>query len=177
MREGRRPTSLNSRQVVNFKSSGPFIVTSQDDKHPFYISAHMLGGDNFGGNGDPEFVNVIPPKQYLAKYLFMTDPTMGWTTVVLVRVKAKDNTFKPVTLDCVGDVGGWKAVGPYEYAYVDLVKNKAPVGKCDNGLHEIHSDAPFGITVWGWDSYVSYAYPGGASVKPINTVVVPPLPK
>ena len=37
--------------------------------------------------------------------------------------------------------------------------------------------------MWGWGSgatgtlytqYVSYAYPAGASVQPINTVVVPP---
>ena len=25
-------------------------------------------------------------------------------------------------------------------------------------------------------TYVSYAYPAGASVKPVNTVVVPPTP-
>ena len=48
---------------------------------------------------------------------------------------------------------------------------------------------PFGVTVWGWGSaatgevgsgfytqYVSYAYPAGASVQPINTVVIPPTP-
>lgn len=49
-----------------------------------------------------------------------------------------------------------------------------PVGNCDNGLHTISSTAPFGVTVWGFDQWVSYAYPAGASVKPINNVVVPP---
>jgi hypothetical protein len=59
-------------------------------------------------------------------------------------------------------------------------------GNCDNGRHEIKSDAPFGITVWGWGTLatgstfytqaVSYAYPGGMSLKPINTVVIPPTP-
>lgn len=48
------------------------------------------------------------------------------------------------------------------------------------------SDGTFGLTVWGWGSAasggfssqaVSYAYPAGASVKPINTVVVPATPK
>ena len=29
----------------------------------------------------------------------------------------------------------------------------------------------------GYSQYVSYAYPAGASVQPINTVVVPPKPK
>ena len=49
-------------------------------------------------------------------------------------------------------------------------------GKCNNGLHTIKSAAPFGLTVWGWDQYVSYAYPAGASVQPINTVIVPATP-
>ena len=58
----------------------------------------------------------------------------------------------------------------------------------DNGRREITSSLPFGLTVWGWGSaetggqlsgfysqYVSYAYPGGASVAPINEVVIPPI--
>ncbi len=68
------------------------------------------------------------------------------------------------------------------------------VGGCANGRHVLQSAAPFGLTVWGWGSavtggqidptqpqmgiysqYVSYGYPAGASVQPINTVVVPPV--
>ena len=54
-------------------------------------------------------------------------------------------------------------------------------GECDNGRHEMKSAGNFGVTVWGWGSaesnpfstqYVSYAYPAGASVQPINDVVV-----
>jgi hypothetical protein len=45
------------------------------------------------------------------------------------------------------------------------------------------STRPFGVTVWGWGTidglgyyaeYVSYAYPAGALVRPINQVVIPP---
>ena len=89
-----------------------------------------------------------------------------------------------------GPVTGWQPVGTsgdHEYARVDLVRhNFAPQNGCNNGRHEIHSPNPFGLTVWGWGSaetgaqfkgfysqYVSYAYPGGASVQPINDVVVP----
>jgi hypothetical protein len=64
-----------------------------------------------------------------------------------------------------------------------LAGNFAPVGTCNNGLHTITSTGAFGLTVWGWGTeqttdfettYVSYAYPAGASVQPINTVVVNP---
>jgi hypothetical protein len=86
---------------------------------------------------------------------------------------------------------GWQNVGSgnqYQYTRKDLVTlNFAKQGNCDNGRHEIKSDGPFGITVWGWGSMstqpnffseaVSYAYPGGMSLKPINTVVIPPTPK
>jgi hypothetical protein len=37
-------------------------------------------------------------------------------------------------------------------------------------MHEMHSDEPFGLTVWGWDLDVSYAYPAGARVEVINPV-------
>jgi hypothetical protein len=152
------------------------------------MSAHMTGGGNFGGIGDPEFVNVIPPEQYLASYVFFTDPTYPETNLVLVRKKNKANAYGDVFLDCSGKVNGWQQIGTtdYQYARVDMVTgNFQKVSGCDNGRHEIKSTDPFGLTVWGWgtiaaslpSTYVSYAYPAGASVQPINTVVVPPTPK
>jgi hypothetical protein len=158
-------------------------VKSQDDSHPFYVSGHMTGwttiASNPGNEGDAEYVNVIPPQQYLNHYLFLTDPTYSNTNLVFVRPKAMDGTFKDVTLDCVGTITGWQPLGTggnYEYVRVDLVKNGAAVGTCNNGAHTADSTAPFGLTVWGWDDAVSYAYPAGMSTQPINTVVVPPVP-
>src|SRR5262249_13976636 len=90
------PTSLTSGQVVIFNAPGPFNVKSQDDKHPFSLAAHMSGGMNAGGEGDPEYVNIVAPKQYLNKYLFLTDPTYPTTNLVFVRQRAKDNSFKDV---------------------------------------------------------------------------------
>ena len=199
------PATINQSQLVEFTGPAAFHVKAQDDKHPFYLAARRPGGDCDAahqqippikalgsdyvaianeatdyGVGGPETVNVIPPAQFLTSYIFFTDPTYGYTEIALTRPKAADNAFHDVTLDCLGTVTGWQPVGTsglYQYAHVDLRHAEAPVGKCDNGLHTIKSDAPFGITVWGYDSASSYAYPAGASVKPINTVVVPPTPK
>ncbi|CAN5501008.1 hypothetical protein BH09MYX1_BH09MYX1_22910 [soil metagenome] len=174
------PATLASGQLVEFPAPGPFVVKSQDDKHPFYFAGHMTGASTGGGGsmGDPETVNVVPPQQFLASYIFFTDPTYAETNLSLVRKKTAQG-FRDVTLDCLGVVGGWAAVGgtDYQWARVDLQKNHAKVGACDNGRHEIKSDAPFGITVWGFDTTVSYAYPAGASVRPINNFIVPPTPK
>ena len=35
---------------------------------------------------------------------------------------------------------------------------------------------PFGLTVWGTDSYVSYAYPAGMGVNQLNAVDPDPIP-
>lgn len=179
------PNSLNLGQVAEFNSAGPFIVSSQDSDHPFYLASYMTGGANFQGRGDPEWVNVIPPAQYLDKYVFFTDPTYPETSLVVVRNKV-DGAFTDVTLGCAGVIGGWQAIGPdQEYTRVDMVTgNFQNVGGCSNGRHEMSSINPFGVTVWGWGSmatgnnpfsqHVSYAYPGGAAIRAINDVEVLP---
>jgi hypothetical protein len=170
------PTTLNKGQLVEVESSGPFVVKSQDAMHPFYLAGHMTGGGSLPGYlGDPETVNVVPPQQYLEHYVFFTDPTYGETNLVIVRPAGGPD----VTLDCVsGPLTGWQPIGSrYEYTRPDVQHLGAKVGACDNGRHEIQSAGPFGVTVWGWDNAVSYAYPAGASVKPINAVVVPVAPR
>jgi hypothetical protein len=198
------PTTLKEGQLVEFAGPNAFHVKAQDDQHPFYLAAHRPGYDcdaahqqippvkalgydyvavgneaTYYSVGGPETVNIVPPAQFLPSYIFFTDPSYGYTEIALTRQKASDNTFHDVTLDCLGTVTGWQAVGAsgqYQYVHVDLATAGSGVGKCANGLHTIKSDVPFGITVWGYDSASSYAYPAGASVKPINTVVVPPTP-
>ncbi|MBI4699679.1 MAG: IgGFc-binding protein [Deltaproteobacteria bacterium] len=178
------PTGLDLGKVYEFASAGPFVVKSQDASHPFYIAQYMTGGQKFNHEGDPEWVNIVPVDQYLDKYVFFTDPTYPETNLVVVRRRSKSKgTFADVFLDCIdGPVGGFAPVGDYEYARVDLVTGDfTNVGKCSNGQHVMKSDLPFAVTVWGWGSkasksmfteWVSYAYPAGASVQPINEVVV-----
>ncbi|APR88636.1 hypothetical protein A7982_13985 [Minicystis rosea] len=178
------PSTLDVGQIAEFRAPGPFTVKSQDVDHPFYMSAYMTGCEELNPahddcRGDPEFVNVIPSLQYLSSYVFFTDPTYPETNLVLVRRNDGDG-FKDVTLDCAGKLTGWQPIGSggkYEYTRIDLVRDFQPQGSCDNGRHEIHSDAPFGLVVWGWNEGGSYAYPAGTGVQPINTVEVLPIPK
>jgi len=158
-----------------------------------YDPQQQPGGDSkpADGRGDAEFVNVIPPDEFLSSYVFFTDPTYPETDLVVVRTKGPKG-FDDVTLDCAGALTGWLPVGTsgnYEYTRFDLVTgNFVGNGSCNNGRHEIKSSVPFGVTVWGWGSaatgqmfsgyysqYVSYAYPAGAGVAPINDVVITPI--
>ncbi len=186
------PATLNQGQIVEVTTGTPFVVTSQDKDHPFILFEHMSGstwnmGQQMDGYGDADAVLSVPTKQYLRDYVFFADPTYPETNLVVVRAKGGDGKFADVSLDCAGKLTGWQPIGNYEWARTDLITgNFMPVGKCSTGRHEIKSDAPFGLWVWGWGtpltggtftSNVSYGYPGGMNVVPINNVVIVPNPK
>jgi hypothetical protein len=177
------PATIDKGQAVTFQTGTPFVVESQDADHPFMLFAYMTGsGFVADGYGDPDFVIMVPPEQYLQQYVFFADPTYPETNVVVVRSRGANGQFHDVTLDCAGTLTGWTPIGAdYELVRVDLsTGNFMSVGGCTTGPHEIHSTAPFGLWVWGWGTpltiptteNVSYGYPGGMNVAPINTVVI-----
>lgn len=186
------PTTLASGQVVEFTTGTPFVVSSQDKDHPFFIAGYMTGAATLydpvhgEGYGDPEFVRSVPTDQYMNRYVFFTDPTYPETNLVVTRVKG-DKGFVDVSLDCAGTLSGWQDMdATHQFTRIDLVRHDfVPQGKCDNGRHEMTSDAPFGLTVWGWGTpetttftgYVSYGYPAGQNVAQLTTVTVPPTPR
>ncbi len=200
------PTSLNLGDVFEFHTDEPFIVRSQSSDHPFMVFTYMSGSANLAdlgapsGYGDTDFVRIVAGEQFLRRYVFFTDPTYPETNLVVVRKKGDDG-FADVTLDCRGTIDGWLPVGDgatYEYTRVDVSRhNFEGQDGCDNGRREMESDGKFGVWVWGWgtpetragEDYpcditqpnnscdVSYAYPAGENVIPINTVVVPPVPR
>jgi len=203
------PATLDLGQVVDFETDRTFVVTSQDDKHPFYVGEGMSGcwvtslsrpgitpsepwykflEPMYSGVnpdwykmtlGDPDYVHVLPPAQFLTHYAFLSDPTFGTTNLVVTRVKTASG-FHDVTIDCLGTIGGWKDVGTsgkYQTTNVDLVRAAVGNGTCTNGRQAAHSDGPFGIVVWGLDYYASYAYPAGGNVTTLNDLVVEPKPR
>lgn len=195
------PATINFGQQVQFNTSTPFRVKSQDSAHPFLLLHYMDNAQGANGYGDPELVRITPSAQYLNRYVFFTDPTYPDTNLVVVRKKGP-NGFPDVSLDCAGKLSGWQAIGAsaeYEYTRIDLVKDFVPQGACDNGHHEMKSDEPFGLWVWGFGGpnttggicpdmqsvmppqvytcYVSYGYPAGEGVTQINDIQVLPVPK
>ncbi len=196
------PTTLDARRWAEFDAAGPFVVRSQDAAHPFYLASYMTGGAPYQGTGDPDFVNVVPPAQYLPRYTFFTNPTYPETNLVVVRARdAVSGAMPDVTLDCAGLLGGWQTVGTsgtYQLTRVDLSTGDFQgLGGCDNGVHVVSattssgSPARFGVTVWGWGNtvtwpgdgpgddlnphytrWVSYGYPAGANFAPLNPAVL-----
>jgi hypothetical protein len=193
------PTTLNQGQMAEFATGTPFVVKSQDTQHPFMLFEYMSSSDwgpigstgfcsasAWSGFGDPDFSVQVPPQQYLSHYVIMTDPTYPETNLVLVRRPDANNNFQDVSIDCLSSpIGNWQTVGGYQWTRLDLQTGDfKDVSTCSNGRHELKSLAPFGLNVWGWGTpntstftcNVSYSYPGGMNVQPINSVVVPPTP-
>lgn len=200
------PQKLGLGTVAEVESDTPFVVKSQDKDHPFMVFTYMSSSGMLSeqgapaGYGDPDFLRLVAGQQYMNRYVFFTDPTYPETNLVVIRRRGASG-FASVTLDCAGAIDGWQPIGSsgdYEYTRVDLSRHKfEPQGSCNNGRREMSSPEPFGLYVWGWGTPetragqsnpcdlsqpdntcdVSYAYPAGENVRPINTVVVIPTPK
>jgi hypothetical protein len=124
--------------------------------------------------GDPALTYFPPVDQYRDRYVFLTPPT--WTRNYFVLATpyetggdgpssgsfTLDGADLPV--DCVEDVVGM--LGNVEYWSITC-----PI---DEGAHLIEGDGKFGLTAYGYGPAGSYAYTGGADVKPIYDV--PPIP-
>jgi hypothetical protein len=175
------PASIDQGQVAEIDDPGPWIVSSQDSSHPFYFAQYMTGGSNveltddasiYNGAGDPEFVNVVAPAQYLPSYTFFTDPTYPETNLVIVAaVDSVTGLFPTVHLDCAGTIGSWQALGTkgkYQFTRLDLsTGDYEGQNGCDNGVHTISASIPseaappgdvahIGVTIWGWGSGATY---------------------
>lgn len=175
------PTTLAANESVTFMTTQMVSVKSQDAAHPFFVAEFMTGQDytpivGAQAIGDPDYVVDVPSDQFLDRYIFFTDYTYSDTTLTVVRRKTEQG-FSPVTLECAGDLPDFMPLGTageYEYTWVRLTKNYTPQmfakGECGYGRHEVTSDGPFGIYVWGTDDAASYGYAGGMGLRSLNQI-------
>jgi len=175
------PATVNLGQILEIRTATPFVVRSEGSQQPFLMFTYMSGAgeQGEGGWGDADFVRMVPPQQYMNHYVFFADPTYPFTVLTVVRQK-KDGAFADVKLQCMGNITGWQPVGSgdYEMTFVKIVDHFNGQSGCNNGVNTMDSTAPFGVWVWGWGSedtntgWVSYGYPAGEGVIPINDVVI-----
>jgi hypothetical protein len=124
--------------------------------------------------GDPALTYFPPVEQYRERYVFLTPPT--WTANYFVlstpyMVGNDGPSMGNFTLDggalpdgCVEQVAG-------ELSGVEYWSIVCPVSE---GAHLIEGDTNFGLTAYGYGPAGSYAYTGGADVRPIYDVPVIP---
>jgi hypothetical protein len=180
------PASLAQAQDVTFATPTAFTVQSQDAAHPFLLLLEMSGSEALTSSayGDPEVLPVTPPAQFVTDASFSVNPTFPEAELVVVRAKDELGAFRDVTLDCAGTLGGWTAVGDYEWTRTDLVTGDfEKQGACGAGFNHASSAGPFGLTVWGWttplapsvgSAAASYGVQASAAVRTLNSVVITP---
>ncbi len=102
--------------------------------------------------GDPAFTLAAPVKRYLKEYAVLTPS--GYLENYLNIVAPTGTT---VTIDNLALSVPWQAIPGTGYAIA-----RQPV---QPGVHTVVGSKSFGLTAYGYDCNVSYAYPGGLKLQ------------
>ena len=108
-------------------------------------------------SADPAMLLVPPAEQHRRDYVFLAplDYQIDFINLTAPAGSVVELDGRPVE--------GWErlgALGGTDWQVVTLVVS--------DGRHQLTSRARFGLTVYGYDRDVSYAYPGGLDLARIN---------
>ncbi|MFW5966297.1 MAG: IgGFc-binding protein [Persicimonas sp.] len=152
---------LDRGETCEFGTREMFVAEGSD---PFLLGAFLSGQNSVTEDaewdthaGDPAYYLVPPEEQYRPEYSFLVPSTyhQSYVTVTAppgVSIELDGESVDLTDHDYVHDEdNGW-------------VTAHVPV---DAGPHYIASENQirFGIVVYGYDDYVSYAYTGGLNLK------------
>jgi len=162
--------------------------TAQSDE-PIHVVQIMASQDAAGiprglPGGDPSLVVVPPTEQYRSDYVFLTPDKYAFDFVTVVAPTAATVLLDDVELNeqlCeVAPADGLTALErgtpePEMWAYrcqlsfpiIDPATGVLTPGQQNDGVHRIVSNYQVGVTVFGFDSYVSYAYAAGTDLREI----------
>jgi hypothetical protein len=139
---------------VALESSGALIVGG-------VISGHESTGLPKVGTraGDPSFFLAPPVEQYRQDYSFISPPTFAGNYVAVAVPRSG-----AVALDGVAIPDAARL----ELRQVDLGDQTWDIYNVaiEAGYHTMSSDQRFGIVVYAYDDFVSYAFPGGLDLVP-----------
>jgi hypothetical protein len=125
------------------------------------VSSHTLEGSVMG---DPSLTIFPSVEQYRTNYLFLQPPKWTKSYVVISTPKGSDVTI---------DGNPTSGCEIFDGGTMDGVQYEARSCQVTTGIHRVVGSKPFGVTAYGYGNAGSYAFTGGADVKPIY--VPPPL--
>ena len=111
--------------------------------------------------GDPAFILPAPVDQWRDAYVFLAPDAYIFDFMILSIPEGVDVSFDggPLPAGCASNPG----VGTLAGISYDVVR--CPI---TDGAHSLSADLPIGVVVYGFDSYVSYGYPGGTDLRIVN---------
>lgn len=145
---------LGVRESVALDSDAPIIVAG-------VLSGHQSTGLPVQGSraGDPSMFLSPPFEQYRRSYSFVTSPTFYET---FAAITAPAGTA--ITLD--GLVIQPQQKLEYQQLEVGGQSWETYNIALDAGLNSLSADDAFGVYVYAYDDYVSYAFPAGMDLVP-----------
>lgn len=158
------PVALAAAETAVFVTNEAFEVISVDLSKSFAVTQFLASNEAAGVDtdalGDPAMVALPAVAQFQPAYTFLVPGGYLVNAVVVVAPVGAGVHLdsKVVTLSSM--IGG----GSYEYGTIEI----------GEGAHTLTADAPIGVTVIGYDEFVSYAYSGGSGVAAISEL--PPVP-
>jgi hypothetical protein len=155
--------TLNAGEMKETWTQGNVTVvsTAPVSVAQILLSSHTLESSVLG---DPSLTIFPSVEQYRTNYLFLQPPK--WTKSYVVITTPTDNV---VTIDGAPTSG----CDVFASGSLDGVNFESRSCQVASGIHRVVGSKPFGVTAYGYGSAGSYAFTGGADVKPIY--VPPPL--
>jgi len=159
-------TTLDAGQWVELKMVGSVEMSSEK---AFYVGQFLRSsnGDTDGcdDEGDPAFILQVPADQFRNDYVFLTPPTYQTDYVDVIAPIGATVLLdgNPMTLDAM-------PIGATNHTLTSTV--------IADGRHVIAASDPVGVVVYGYGGpddasdtrNVSYGYPAGLDLNPINPV-------
>jgi thiol-disulfide isomerase/thioredoxin len=149
--------AIDRGQFLELVVSEPMEITT--DK-PVMVAQYLTGEQYEGRIGDPSECLIPPTEQFQSEYTFIIPTGYAENYVNIIAPEAA-----VLLLDGA----------PVDYTLFTPFGTKglsAATISLGEGSHNISGNAPFGIYIYGYDQYDSYAYPGGLALKAIQQKLV-----
>ena len=146
--------TLGAGQWVEVATTESFEVVGTA---PILVAQYLVSQTAIGvtnTTGDPSLILAVPVEQFRDEYALLTPAQYGTDYVTVIRPVGSPVRLAGTVLPATDfHVFG---TGEYEYAWVEW----------EPGPHVLDGDAPFGVVMIGYDTAVSYGYPGGLNLNP-----------
>ncbi len=143
---GANNVTLNRGQFVKFFSDQNFEVNATGK---ILVAPVLVSQDQTSeGTGDPAFVLNVPTSRFRKDYVLLTPDGYRTNYINIIR-----RAGTVVTLNGTAIVSPFTPVGAGQFEVGSVAVTP--------GVQSVESAEPFGIVAFGYDSAVSYAYPGG----------------
>lgn len=153
---------LDAGETCEFGTRTMLVAQSN---HPISVGAFISGQDSVFEDpqpgdraGDPAFFFVPPEEQYRTSYTVLTPKTYFQNYVTITTQPGFGVTLNGQTLDLT----------QFDH---ELLEDEGIIRAhvlLEEGPQNMESQIPFGIIVYGYDDYVSYAYTGGLNLTKLS---------